>query len=333
MKSIVPCSRKALPTIAVAMMLWAPVTVRAAFHLWNIREVYTDASGTLQYIEFFTSASSQQFVAGQSISVTPTGGGAPHVFTIPSNLPGDTTSHAFLIGTAAADAAGAPTPDYIIPTNFLFSGGGTISFWGANSGPYTALPTDGVMSRTWGDGNANNTPQNFAGQIGFVVPPSVPPSISITNPPDNSLFAAPATVPVGVSASDSDGSVANVRLLTNGVAAATNAAAPFGFTLANLPAGNYTLRAVAQDNSSLSTTSAPVTIRVADRPVLVVGPGVGGPIQFQFNSRTGVNYIVERATPLTGFSPVATNPGSGGSLQFQETDASASQRAYRVRLE
>ena len=190
------------------------------------------------------------------------------------------------------------------------------------------------MSRTWGGGDAVNSPQNFNGQSGSITnPASLPPSVLIANPPNNSLFAAPATVSVGVSAFDSDGTVASVRLLTNGVAAATNTVSPFGFTLANLAAGDFTLRALAQDNASLSTTSPPVTVRVTDRPVLVVGPGLGGPIQFQFTSRTGVNYIVERATPLAGFSPVATNAGTGGTLQFQETNGSALQRTYRVRLE
>ena len=318
--------------VGVAILL-SPGPARAAFHLWNIREVYTDASGTRQFIEFSTAFGSQQFVQNQQVRVTDSGGTTTHTFTIPSNLPGDTTGHAFLIATTGADASGAPTPDYVIPDNFLFAGGGTISFFGANSGSYTSLPTDGTLSRTWGGGNAVNSPQNFAGQTGTITVPASPPSISITNPANNSLFAAPAMVPVGVSASDSDGTVANVRLLTNGVAAATNTVSPFGFTLANLSAGDYTLRAVAQDSSSLSTTSAPVTIRVADRPALVLVPGAGGPIQFQFNSRTGVNYVVERATPLSTFSPVATNPGTGGSLQFQETNASEAQRSYRVRLE
>jgi hypothetical protein len=72
-----------------------------------------------------------------------------------------------LLGTAGLQAAGGPVPDYIIPNNFLFAAGGSISFFNA-SGPYTALPTDGVNSRTWGNGNALNSPQNYAGQIGFV---------------------------------------------------------------------------------------------------------------------------------------------------------------------
>jgi len=144
---------------------------QAAFHLWSLREVYTDSSGSLQFIEFFCPFGANQFVGGQQISVANVGGSVTHTFTIPSNLPGDTLNHAFLIGTAGINGAGGPTPNYTIPSNFLFAGGGTINFFGQNSGVYSALPTDGVLSRTWGDGNAPNSPQNFAGQSGMVVVP------------------------------------------------------------------------------------------------------------------------------------------------------------------
>ena len=57
-----------------------------------------------------------------------------------------------------------------MPTGFLFSGGGSISFFGANSGPYMALPTDGTMARSFtGGNNVVNNPENFAGQTGKVV--------------------------------------------------------------------------------------------------------------------------------------------------------------------
>jgi len=39
-------------------------------------------------------------------------------------------NHALLLGTSGIHAAGAPTPDYIIPSSFLFSAGGTINFFG-----------------------------------------------------------------------------------------------------------------------------------------------------------------------------------------------------------
>src|SRR5450432_1395701 len=45
---------------AAAAMITTPA--HAAFHLWNIREVYSDASGSLQFIELFTSAGAQQSV-------------------------------------------------------------------------------------------------------------------------------------------------------------------------------------------------------------------------------------------------------------------------------
>ena len=46
------------------MTLLVGTPVHAAFHLWNIREIYTDASGTYQFIELFSSSSSQTFVGG-----------------------------------------------------------------------------------------------------------------------------------------------------------------------------------------------------------------------------------------------------------------------------
>ena len=142
---------------------------QAAFHLWNIHEVYTDNSGTFQFFELLCPFSSQTFTAGQSIQVG--NGVATNTFVIPGNLSSDSLNRAWLFGTAGIHAAGAPTPDFIIPNNFLFASGGTINFFGANSGAYTALPTDGTLSRTWGGGNAVNTPQNFAGQTGQVIVP------------------------------------------------------------------------------------------------------------------------------------------------------------------
>jgi hypothetical protein len=172
----------------------------------------------------------------------------------------------------------------------------------------------------------------MTGGVQVAAAAGVPPTVSIINPPNNALYAAPGVVTVGISATD-DGSVASVRLLTNGVFAATNTVAPFGFTLSNLVAGNYTLRARAQDNSALVTTSAPVNIRVAPRPLLSFERGTNGPLQFQFTTVTGVNYVVEGSVALTNFFPVVTNAGSGGALKFSQTNPAPAQRFFRVRLE
>jgi hypothetical protein len=167
--------------LALAGVL-ATSQAQAAFHFWNIRELYTDNSGSLQFIEFFCQVGSQQFVAGQSITVTPTGGGAPHTFTIPGSLPSDTLNKTFLIGTAGIQAAGSPAPDFIMPNGFLFPGGGTISFFGVfGNSPvvYSALSVDGLHSRLTfgGSGDVVNSPQSFAsvtpGMITAVPEPSI----------------------------------------------------------------------------------------------------------------------------------------------------------------
>ncbi len=159
-----------LPGSVLALALLAS-PAHAAFHFWNISEVYTNSSGTLQFIEFSTTFSSQQFVNNQQVNVTNLGNTQTNMFTVMGDLPGDSANRRFLIGTAGIEATSGVVPDYIIPDNFIFQAGGSINFFGANSGPYTALPTDGMLSRTWTGGDAINTPTNFAGVTGTVVVP------------------------------------------------------------------------------------------------------------------------------------------------------------------
>jgi len=149
-------------------MVMAALPSQAAFHLWNIREVYSNAGGNLQFVELFCPAGGQTFLNGLQITVT---GGGTHTFTLNHGISADSLNRALLFGTAGLQAAGAPAPDYIIPDGFLFTPNGSISFFGANGGSYTSIPLDGVLSRNWGDGNSANSPQNFAGQVGLVTVP------------------------------------------------------------------------------------------------------------------------------------------------------------------
>jgi len=156
--------------VGITAMLAVPA--QAAFHLWTIREVYTDVSGTLQFIELIDNSGGQNVVGGQQIQVVNVGATQTHTYTLGGgSLSGSTLGRALLFGTAGLQAAGGPAPDYIIPNGFLFSACGTINFFGANSGAYSALPTDGSLSRTWAGGNAVNSPMNYAGQTGTVTVP------------------------------------------------------------------------------------------------------------------------------------------------------------------
>ena len=146
-------------------------SAQAAFHLWTVRELYTNLDGTQQFIELFTTSGTEAAIGGKQIQVTDQAGTTTHTFTIPSNVSGSTANHAFLIATPGLQVAGT-TPDLAtLPNNFLFAAGGTITFFGSNGGAYTALPTNGTLSRVF-PGNTNQvaSPQNFAGQAGQVVP-------------------------------------------------------------------------------------------------------------------------------------------------------------------
>jgi uncharacterized protein (DUF2141 family) len=103
-----------------------------------------------------------------------------------------------------------------------------------------------------------------------------PPTVSITNPAPGAVFAAPATVSIGASASVSGGTVTNVQFFTNGVSLKSITAAPFTVTANNLAAGAYALTAVATA-SGISATSTVVNISVvgSSPTVSITNPAPG----------------------------------------------------------
>ena len=90
-----------------------------------------------------------------------------------------------------------------------------------------------------------------------------PPSVTITNPANGTVFLSPATVTVQASASDSDGTVASVQFFANSTSLGSDSTVPFSIIASSLGVGTYILTARATDNGGLTTTSAPVTITVS----------------------------------------------------------------------
>ncbi|HEY2434450.1 MAG TPA: Ig-like domain-containing protein [Vicinamibacterales bacterium] len=90
-----------------------------------------------------------------------------------------------------------------------------------------------------------------------------PPSVSITAPANNASFVAPATVTVAATAADSDGTIARVDFYQGSTLIGSATTAPYSVTWSNVPAGSYSLTAVATDNGNAFTSSAAVTITVA----------------------------------------------------------------------
>ncbi|WMJ08483.1 calcium-binding protein [Nitrosomonas sp. sh817] len=139
------------------------------FHVFHLNEVYSNADGTIQFIEFMGDADGQNLWAGRTI--TSTDGSITKTYNITANLPNAATlNKTVLVATQGFADLGIVTPDYIIPNGFLFLSGGTVNFPGMDDGrlSYANLPVDGVTSLNPDSSTGINSPKNFAGNTGTV---------------------------------------------------------------------------------------------------------------------------------------------------------------------
>jgi hypothetical protein len=92
---------------------------------------------------------------------------------------------------------------------------------------------------------------------------NVAPTVALTSPITGSKFTAPATIALGATASDSDGTIARVEFFQGATKIGEHTAPPFTFSWTNVAAGTYVLTAKAFDNGGASTISAAATVTVA----------------------------------------------------------------------
>ena len=156
---------KLLRFFAAAIAL-AAAPVQAAFHLWAMNELFSNADGTVQFLELTALTGGQQFMTEQKLIVYPAAGGVRE-FTFPNDLPGDTTGRRMLIATQGFAALGIVSPDYVVPNGFFAQSGGTIDFAGADAWVHGVLPIDG-RSLDRNGSTPGNSPRNFAGNTGTV---------------------------------------------------------------------------------------------------------------------------------------------------------------------
>jgi hypothetical protein len=163
-------------SLVVMASLVAGAPALASFHLFSIAEVYTNADGSVQYIELIGLANSQNLFAGHTLVNTSAAG--MKTFQFQTNLPNSNTGGArVLVGTPAMAALNVVAPDYAtLPANFLDPNGGTLTFGeGADSWTYGPLPTNGNQSLDRTGVPTTNSPRNFAGQTGTIVPTATNP--------------------------------------------------------------------------------------------------------------------------------------------------------------
>lgn len=179
------------PAWAAALVLGCTLAAQGEetllFHTWDFSEIYSNADGTIQFIELREAQglSSQNDLSTHACKTT--ANCFPYLTDLPSTA---TANKRFLMATAAAAALpGCPAPDYIIPANFFNFAGDTLQFgmnmtctlgtqdtWTFGAG---ALPTDGVtalnctnhappVNSCQSTFTAVNSPTNFAGVTGSI---------------------------------------------------------------------------------------------------------------------------------------------------------------------
>ena len=160
-------------------------TARAASHQWRFHELFSNADGTIQFIEMQECCGFTQEINLQSKWILARH--ANHQYNFRSNLVGNTANKHLLLATSGfAAIVGAPTPDIIIPSGFLPTGGDTLDYWlygDTTTRVYGPLPLDGVTALQVGGpgpdgipGTADdvpnttdvNSPTNYAGATGTI---------------------------------------------------------------------------------------------------------------------------------------------------------------------
>jgi hypothetical protein len=157
-----------------------------------------------------------------------------------------------------------------------------------------------------------------------------PPTVSITSPTAGSIFTPGSAITLQANAS-SPGSVASVSFYASTSASSNTlvgvaSASPWAVQWTNVPAGSYSLTAVATDNLGQSTTSSPVAITVAAASVianptsLTVQQGNTGTVAVKLSSQPSASTTVTAA--ITGGDLTVS---SGASLTFTTSNWNTTQ--------
>jgi serralysin len=157
--------RTTIRVIALLVGTFFATSAHAAHHLWALTEIYSNASGSTQFVEMFCPDANEQGLGPFTLAST------THSINFVTNLPSAATANTWVLA-ATSNFAGLPggiTPDYIIPANFFPTGGGTINYAsGTNTWNYGVVPTDGVNALQRNGSSSTNSPHNFAGASGSV---------------------------------------------------------------------------------------------------------------------------------------------------------------------
>jgi hypothetical protein len=159
-----------------ALVLWvlSPAAAIAGIHTWDVGEVFSNADGTIQFVEF-VEAGGGNFETGIANGST-SSNAIPKSFSWSGAPVTNTANKRYLVGSQTfANLTGAPPVDAIMPLSvlpfFFQPASDTVNFGPYDSCPFTAVPTNGIGSRDCvaNTNQTSNSPTNYAGTPGSVI--------------------------------------------------------------------------------------------------------------------------------------------------------------------
>jgi hypothetical protein len=253
---------------------------------------------------------------------------------------------------SAAPALGDATvywtlDDGFSPTTVVIGPNEAVTWWNIDyynldthvyfdNGNNFALPNGSGVGVTFNVGAGVYGYQDQIGDRATVIV-NVAPTVTITAPPDNAVFAAPATFTVAATASDTaDDAISDVEFFL-GTSDGTNSiedvySAPYTTGFTNLDAGTYTLIAVARDSRGATAADAiTITVTSAAGPISLSSPRMDtGKFLFDVTGLTaGKTNIVEVSADLMSWTPATTNLAASAAMTVTN-DATDARQFYRV---
>jgi len=96
-----------------------------------------------------------------------------------------------------------------------------------------------------------------------------PPTVSLTAPNNGAIFTAPANITLTATASPNNGgSISKVEFYNGYTLLGTSSTSPYSYAWNSVPAGSYTLTALAYDNAGFTTVSSTAAITVNAPPTV-----------------------------------------------------------------
>ena len=160
---------------------------------------------------------------------------------------------------------------------------------------------------------------NPSNNVWSILGSNAPPTVSITTPADGTKNIAPVNITINATAAD-DCCVAEVDFYQGNTLLGTAGTPPYSFTWNNVPAGRYSLTAVAADNDGATNMSSVVTVTVLSPkppPIQISVPGDGS-IHLTFTWIPGYTNQVEYTDDLSNpnWQTVSVTPDTNGICQF-----------------